>query len=49
MINSDVMVSDMLSFDAEKRQFVGPDAEKANSFIKRKYRNAEFTMPEFDV
>ncbi len=49
MIDSEIRVSDMMEFDAESRKFVGQDAELANSFIKRKYRNAEFTMPEFEV
>lgn len=49
MINSEVMVSDMMTFDADALQFVGQGAEKANSFIKREYRSAEFTMPEYKV
>ncbi|MBQ9873542.1 MAG: Gfo/Idh/MocA family oxidoreductase [Thermoguttaceae bacterium] len=49
MIDSDVMVSDVMEFDAEKREFVGEGSELANSFIKRKYRNDEFTMPEIDI
>ena len=49
MLNSDVMVSDMLTFDSESRKFVGVDAEKANSFLKREYRNEEFTVPEIEV
>ncbi len=48
MIDSEIVVSEMLEFDADKRQFVGQDAELANSFIKRKYRNAEFTVPEIE-
>lgn len=49
MIDSEVRISDMMSFDADKRQFVGEGAEEANILLKRKYRNAEFTMPQFDV
>ncbi len=49
MFDSEVVVSEMMEFDSEKRQFVGSDAELANSFIKRKYRNDEFTMPEIDA
>ena len=48
MLNSDVMVSDMLTFDSESRKFVGVDAEKANSFLSREYRSKEFTVPEID-
>lgn len=49
MIESQVMVSNMMDFDGNVCQFVGADAELANSFIKRKYRNEEFTVPEIDV
>lgn len=49
MIESGVYVSNMMTFDAEKRQFVGEDADVANSFMKRQYRNAEFIMPEYNV
>lgn len=46
MIDSEVVVSDMLSFDGEKGEFVGDGAELANSFTKRKYRNDAFAVPE---
>lgn len=49
MLNSDVMVSDMMTFDADACKFVGVDADKANSFLKREYRNEEFTVPEIEV
>jgi hypothetical protein len=49
MIESQVLVSNMMDFDGNACQFVGADAELANSFIKRKYRNEEFTVPEIDV
>jgi hypothetical protein len=49
MLNSDVMVSDMLTFDSESRKFVGGDAEKANSFLSREYRSKEFTVPEIEI
>ncbi len=49
MINSEVVCSDMLTFDSDSRQFVGVDSEKANSFLKREYRNAEFTVPEIEL
>ena len=49
MLNSDVMVSDMLTFDSESRKFVGVDAEKANSFLSREYRSKEFTVPEIEI
>ena len=48
MLNSEVVCSDILSFDADTRQFVGVDSEKANSYLKRTYRNSEFTVPEID-
>ncbi|MDO5309412.1 MAG: Gfo/Idh/MocA family oxidoreductase [Planctomycetia bacterium] len=46
MVDGDVVVSDMLTFDAETRKFVGVDAEKANALLKRQYRSEEFTVPE---
>ena len=49
MLNSDVMVSDMMTFDAKSHKFVGVDAEKANGFLKREYRNEEFTVPEIEI
>lgn len=45
MIDSDVVVSEMLTFDANSCQFTGTDADKANSFLKRHYRNEEFSVP----
>ncbi len=48
MLDSEVVCSDMLTFDSETRQFVGVDSDKANSYLKRTYRNSEFTVPEIN-
>ena len=41
----DVMLSGILDFDPSKSEFKGAGAEKANSFLKRKYR-APYVVPE---
>lgn len=46
MLNSNVVVSDLLTFDSDARKFVGTDSDKANAFLSREYRNEEFTVPE---
>ena len=41
---SDVRVSPVLEFDAQKQRFVGDHAEKANRLLRRDYRD-EFVVP----
>ena len=46
--SDDILLSEMLTFDADKEQFVGDHADAANAFIKRKYR-APYVVPEIDA
>ncbi len=43
--DSDIRLSNLLTLDAKTQQFTGDGADKANSFLKRKYRKG-YEVPE---
>lgn len=45
---SELMLSPILDYSVDQRQFTGPGADKANSLLKREYR-APYVVPEIDV